>query len=341
VGIPLLLKDFTLDMPAPTVAALAYDPATFPASSEMVFTASTATSPEKAAIRALTEVAQLAGDFSTNACYEPSGLPKFGNKHEAQWLEAGRAVPLGQLPDISAPDLLDELNALAGAMRRKNVQFYSVDMTHPDLKIPVQYAIAPGLDFYQREARDGLGLFIGRRLAEEATSEMARKGLDTLARLMPESTFLHFFRGLLLLRTGHVQHASEQFATATALQETPEREGLVAYYSAYSRVLLEDWSGALPWLDRAIAVSPASSEAWSLRGICRFRLKEYASAAENFKAALRRNKGSVPDMANLGACYMELGDNEQARACLVTALTLEPDLMPARQRLDALSRAHS
>ncbi len=167
-GIQLLLKDFTLDMPVPTVAALALDPASFPASSEIVFTAGTATSAEKAAIRALTEVAQLAGDFSTNSCYEPSGLPKFGNRHECQWLENGRRIPMVQLPNLSAPDLLDEVQALASALRRKDFQVYSLDMTHPNLKIPAQYTIVPGLDFLQRESRDGLGLFIGRRLAEEA-----------------------------------------------------------------------------------------------------------------------------------------------------------------------------
>jgi len=94
----------------------------------------------------------------------------------------------------------------------------------------------------------------------------------------------------------------------------------------------------MPWLDRSIAVFPASGDAWSLRGICRFRMGEYASAAENFKAALRRNKGSVPDLANLGACYMEMGDTEQARACLAAALSIDPDLDPARQRLDELSK---
>ena len=37
-GIRLVLKDFSLDMPLPTVAALAWDPATFPDRSEIVFT---------------------------------------------------------------------------------------------------------------------------------------------------------------------------------------------------------------------------------------------------------------------------------------------------------------
>ncbi|MDE6735787.1 MAG: YcaO-like family protein, partial [Desulfovibrio sp.] len=56
-GIRLVLKDLSLGMPLPTVGALAWDPATFPERSEIVFTAGTASSPAKAAIRAVTEVA--------------------------------------------------------------------------------------------------------------------------------------------------------------------------------------------------------------------------------------------------------------------------------------------
>mgnify|MGYP002416895089 CR=1 FL=1 len=41
-GIHIVLKDFSLGMPLPTVGAVAWDPATFPARSEIVFTAGTA-----------------------------------------------------------------------------------------------------------------------------------------------------------------------------------------------------------------------------------------------------------------------------------------------------------
>ena len=336
-NIQVLLKDFSLDMPLATVAVLAVDPSSFPAQSEIVFTAGTATSPVKAAIHALTEAAQLGGDFCTKSCYESLALPKYGNQHEARWLEDGPAVALTELPDTSAPDMLDELLACAAALTRRNVPLYSLDLTHPDLGIPVHYTLAPGLDFLQRDTQDGIGLFIGRRLAEEAPLDMARRGLDMLGRLVPDSPYLQFFRGILSLRSGDARSAGEQFAVAGSLQKNPEREALASYYGAYSHVLREDWSGALPWLDRAIAVAPAMSEPWSLRGICRFRLNDYPAAAENFKAALRRNKGSAPDLANLGASFMEMGDHEQAGACLAAALSMDPGMIPAKQRLERLT----
>ncbi|HFB83955.1 MAG TPA: hypothetical protein ENJ72_04115, partial [Thermodesulfatator sp.] len=77
LGIKVWLKDFTLGLGIPSVGALAIDPSTYPHRSEIVYTAGTATSPERALIRALTEVAQLAGDFDTDGKYAESGLPKF------------------------------------------------------------------------------------------------------------------------------------------------------------------------------------------------------------------------------------------------------------------------
>src|SRR5204862_297091 len=74
-GIDVHLRDFSLDTGMPTVAALAYDPATFPQDSEIVFAAGTTTDPTKSLIRALTEVAQLAGDFHKRTSYRPT-LPK-------------------------------------------------------------------------------------------------------------------------------------------------------------------------------------------------------------------------------------------------------------------------
>jgi len=77
LGIKLWIRDMTFGMPAPTVAAMALDPSTFPHRSEIVYASGTGTSPERSLIRTLTEIAQLAGDFDTEGKYMESGLPKF------------------------------------------------------------------------------------------------------------------------------------------------------------------------------------------------------------------------------------------------------------------------
>ena len=113
-GIVVHLRDFSLDTGIPTVAALAYDPSTFPEDSEIVFAAGTTTDPTKSLIRALTEVAQLAGDFHRRTSYRPT-LPKYETLEEAAYLMApGPLKPLDSLPNLSRPNLKDEIRPLPG-----------------------------------------------------------------------------------------------------------------------------------------------------------------------------------------------------------------------------------
>ena len=88
--------------------ALVMDPATFPAASEIVFTAGTASSPQKAAIRALTEIAQLGGDFETGSNYEASGLPKFTRPEQFAWLTSGPMVSIHDLPSVADSDIASQ-----------------------------------------------------------------------------------------------------------------------------------------------------------------------------------------------------------------------------------------
>jgi ribosomal protein S12 methylthiotransferase accessory factor len=87
-GIRLFLRDFSLDTGIPSVGVLAYDPGTYPESSEIVFTAGTTSDPEKSLCRALTEIAQLAGDFENRTSYRPT-LPKYASLDEAHYLMDG------------------------------------------------------------------------------------------------------------------------------------------------------------------------------------------------------------------------------------------------------------
>jgi ribosomal protein S12 methylthiotransferase accessory factor len=80
------MNDISSDTGIPSVSVLAYDPSTFPQMSEIVWTAGTTPNPHKALIRALTEVAQLAGDFMTRSNYVASGLPKVKSLEEADFV---------------------------------------------------------------------------------------------------------------------------------------------------------------------------------------------------------------------------------------------------------------
>ena len=101
-GVRLFMCDFSLDTGIPSVGVLAYDPSTFPERSEIVWTAGTTPDPEKALSRALTEVAQLAGDFNTGSNYVASGLPKFKTLEEADFVTHPHSeIDIPELPEQS------------------------------------------------------------------------------------------------------------------------------------------------------------------------------------------------------------------------------------------------
>ncbi len=341
-GIEVLLKDFSLSMPIPTVAALAFDPANFPQCSEIVFTAGTASSPAKAAIRALTEVAQLAGDFNTRACYEASGLPKFSRLADCEHLREGALVPLSSLPCLASDDIFTELQSLALRLHDQGYSLYAVSTTNPDTRVPSHYSFVPGFHFRERDANPSLGLFVGRLISEQESPDMAEKAQDLLEVIYPMAHFAPFFRGMIALRTGRHDAARAFFARAEELQRDAESQSLAAFYHAYTYTLNGEWEHALPGLDRAVALSPDMKEYRNLRGVCLFKMCRYAQAADEFQDILTRlDKGSVMDIQNLGLCYKKLGNLPLARHYLSAALELDPALGTAKEHLAELDGAHA
>lgn len=333
-GIQLILKDISLGMPLPTVAALAWDPATFPDRSEIVFTAGTASSPAKAAIRAVTEVAQLGGDFCTGACYEASGLPKFTDLAQIRWLLEGPTIPLHALPSVEAHDIREELLAAIDGLAPLEV--YAVETTHPALGIPAHYTIVPGLQFRERDRNQSLGLFVGRKLAETCDERTAAHGLAALAEMCPGAHFLPFFQGILALRRAAPEQALEHFLTALPLQPDADSAGLAAFYAGHTQTLRGRWAEAVPLLEQAVRFCPDMKEYGNLLGVSLYKTGQYAEAAAAFEAVLRLDKGSAMDRANLGVCHKFLGRLPEARRELRAALELDPSLDFARAHLEEL-----
>ena len=335
-GILLILKDFSLGLPVPTVAALAFDPKTFPALSEIVYTAGTAASPVKAAVRAVTEVAQLAGDFETARVYEASGLRKFTEPGQFEWLARGPVVDLDTLPSVEDANIRVEVARLADGLLAQDYTLYTVETTRPDLAVPANYNLVPGFDFRERTANRSLGLFVGRKLAEEAPDEEALAGLAVLAELAPEAYYLPFFQALLALRLGDIPGAAELFSQAEPVQPGAGERALCAFYQAYALSQEGLWDATMPHLDRAIGLDAEVKEYFNLRGVGRFKAGQYALAKEDFHAVLALDSGSAPDLANLGLCHKFLGEQADALECLAAALELDASLEYARKHLDEL-----
>ncbi len=337
-GILLVLKDFSLGQPVPTVGALAFDPQTFPAKSEIVYTAGTASSPVKAAVRAVTEIAQLAGDFETGRVYEASGLRKFTDPGQFGWLLAGPVVDLESLPDVEDANIRVELLRLAEGLAAQDRSLYSVDTTRADIETPANYNLVPGFDFRERTVHRSLGLFVGRKLAEEAEVEEAEAGLAVLAEVAPDAYYLPFFQALVALRTGELGLAAQRFAQAEPLQPGQGERALCAFYQAYALTQDSRWAECVPHLDRAIGLDAEVKEYFNLRGVARFKAGIYELAKDDFRAVLALDSGSAPDLANLGLCHKFLGQANEALECLEAALGLDSSLEYARTHLEELVR---
>lgn len=336
-GIVVVMKDFSQDMPVPTIAAIAWDPATFPTHSEIVYTAGTASSPVKAAIRALTEVAQLAGDFETGACYEASGLPKYSKLEELGWLLDGPEVALSMLPSVEQGDIYEELMALARGLDDQGFRLFSIQTTNPELNVSANYSLVPGFQFRERDKNASLGLFVGRILSEECDAETAMAGLATLETIYPDAHFIPFFKGMLALRAEAFDLACTLFEEAEPLQPETDAQGLAAFYCGYCHTLKEDWQAALPGLNRAVALCPEMKEYFNFRGVTHYKLGMYAEAAGDFRTLIKDlDKGSAIDLANLGLCCKFLGQTEEAEEYLTAALEIDPSIEFARTHLDEL-----
>lgn len=338
-GIKLILKDFSFGYPVPTVGAIAWDPKTFPALSEIVFTAGTAASPLKAAVRAITEVAQLAGDFETSRVYEASGLPKFTNLADAKWLEEGEVVALDTLPTVEDDNIYNELMTLAKGLDVKGTPLYSVDTRHPDLMVTANYNFVPGFDFRERTPNRSIGLFVGRILAEDTEIGDALDGLEVIQEVYPDSYFLPFFKGLLAMRMGDVPEAVDQFATAEPLQPADAERALAAFYQGHALSMLEQWEEAVEPLSRAIDLDKECMEFYNLRGVAHFKGQRYEAAAEDFQAAITIDSGIPQALANLGLCHKFMGNVSEASDYLKAALDLDPELDYARAHLEELKQS--
>lgn len=333
-NVNLVLKDFSLGMPLPTVGAIAWDPATFPERSEIVFTAGTASSPAKAAIRAVTEVAQLGGDFCTGACYEASGLPKFTNLDDIAWLLKGDTIQLDDLPSALSDDIRQEL--LTGVNGLAPINVYAVETTNKDVGVPAHYTIAPGLSFRERDRNQSVGLFVGRKVSEEQDVPTARRSLETIASVYPVAHFLPFFAGMLSMREQRYDDACDLFVQSIDRQPENDSRALAAFYAGYTAVLTQKWEKAEPLLQMAADLCPGMKEYFSYLGVACFKQKKYEKARDAFRSVIALDKGSAIDLANLGMCEKMLGDAESAREHLEGAVEIDPGIEFARKALDEL-----
>jgi ribosomal protein S12 methylthiotransferase accessory factor len=337
-GISLFISDFTLDMGIPSIGVLAYDPASFPDSSEIVWTAGTTPSPEKALSRALTEVAQLAGDFNTSANYVASGLPKFRRIDEARTItDPGRRVDLHRLPDISHANIRVEIENCVQAIAQRGWEVLLIETTHPRLQIPAYYAIIPGAHFRERSRSTSVAMFAARHIAHRLPPAEAIPALEAIDARLPGKYYLQFYLGLSRLNSGEAESALPHFRRA--LELNPDASETPSIYS-YMGVALKEtgrFAEALDWLNQGAALDPERTDIHNLMGFCHFKRGEHEQAVAAFRRVIDLDPASAIDYANLGVNLEALGEPQKAIECYRMALTLDPEIEFARRHLARLS----
>jgi len=339
IGVKLFLTDFSLDTGIPSVGALAYDPSTFPEKSEIIWTAGTTPDPQKALSRALTEVAQLAGDFNSSSNYVASGLPKFIDLAEADFvIHPGSTVSISELPDLSHENIKIEVENCISALSRVGMDVILINNTHQKLEIPAFYTIIPGAHFRERAAGTSVAMFSAKLIAESGDTEWACNELIQMDRLIPDKYFIKFFLGLSRLSANEPSEAFKYLERALALE--PKREDIPSIYSYMGVCLrdLEQYKEALKILEKGIQHDNERTDIHNLMGFCYFKLKEHEKAIECFREVLKLDPTSAIDYANIASNYREMGDINEAINYYQLALELDPTIDFVRENLMKLQK---
>ncbi len=337
-GIELYLNDFSLDTGICTVGALAVDPSTFPEKSEIVYTAGTTPDAEKAVIRAITEVAQLAGDFNSHSNYVASGLPKPLAMTEVEHVtNPGMHTTIEAMNDLSDPNIKVEVENCIAALKAINLDVFMIDVRLPELDIPALYTIIPGAHFRERSMIKSVGLFAAKLIVELMNDpEVIEQKLETISEILPDAYYIAFYRGRNLFNLGSFDEALTYFSTA--LQHNPQEEDLPYIYSYLGNCLvkLERYDEAIAALKTGCEHDDERPDLHNLLGVCYFKKQQYSSAIPCFKRAVDLNPTSAMDYANLGVNYAKIDKNAEAIQFFTLALTLDPSLDFAREYMDRL-----
>ena len=339
-GVELFITDFSLDTGIPSVGVLAYDPATFPEKSEIVWTAGTTPDPQKALSRALTEVAQLAGDFNTSSNYVASGLPKFNSLEAADFvIQPESEINITQLPNLSNDNIRIEVENCISALSRIGMEVIVVNTMHPKLEIPAFYTIIPGAHFRERAVSTSVGMFSAKIIAGSDHAEWAIAELKKMDEIMPRKYYIKFFLGSCYLSLNESGKALKYFEEALALD--PKEQDIPSIYSYIGLTLkdLERHREAITILEKAEAYDNERTDIYNLMGYCFFKLKEHEKAIQCFRRVLQLDPSSAIDYANIASNYRDMGENEKAVEYYKFALELDPSIDFARENIKRLEKS--
>jgi ribosomal protein S12 methylthiotransferase accessory factor len=282
-------------------------------------------------------VAQLAGDFNTNANYVASGLPKFRHVEEAEFItHAETTIDITALPDLSNDNIRVEVENCISALSPIGMEVIVINTMDPRLEIPAFYTIIPGAHFRERAANTSVGMFSAKLIAEGGVPGWAITELNKIDKLMPGKYYVKFFLGTSHLVINEQAQALKHFEEALTLN--PNKEDIPSIYS-YMGVCLKDlaqYKEAISTLEKGEKHDSERTDIHNLMGYCYFKLKEHEKAIQCFRKVLQLDPSSAIDYANIASNYRDMGDKDNAIRYYQFALALDPSIDFAKENLEAL-----
>ena len=338
-GIKVYASDFSLESGISTVGILAWDPVTFGKTSEIIWTAGTSPDPEKAMSRALTETAQLAGDFNSGSNYVASGLPKFTDISDARFItHPEKMVDIGSLPNLSDKNIKIEVNNLIHVLELQGYQIFALDIMHDKLEIPAFYTIIPGAHFRERAVASNVGMFSARLITENFAPAQALSKLDELEKALPNQYYTSFYKGLMLNAMNDLDNAVTEFKTA--LERDPVKLNMADIYSHMGACQkdLAQYEQSIETCEQGLKIDEQRPDMCNTMGFCYFMQKEYEKAITCFKNAIEIDPSLAINYANIGSNYRELGKIKLAIQYYETALKIDPSITFAKDNIEKLSQ---
>ena len=289
--------------------------------------------------RALTEVAQLAGDFNTGSNYVASGLPKFTDIKAAEYItHPDTMVDAADLPDLSANNMKVEVESLIQILADKGFHLLSIRTTHEGLDIPAYYTIMPGAHFRERADEASVGMFAARLITENSHPILAIGELDELESLLPGKYYTSFYKGLMLSALEETEDAIAQFQAA--LDRDPARRNLPDICSHMAAAQKDSGllDQALETCQTGLDADPQRPDILNTAGACCFMKKDFKTAITYFEKALDVDPSQAINYANMGSCYRELGEPAVAVKFYEMALKIDPTIEFARDNIKKLKQ---
>ena len=168
--------------------------------------------------------------------------------------------------------------------------------------------------------------------------DQALKAFSSCELIYNKQYYFHFYKGLCYFGKGDYNGAIEEFSDALRLKPNKEDMIRILIYKGTCFNNIGNYEQAVVALEKAGEKAGRVKEIYNTLGFSYFQLKNYDKSIENLTTAVEIDPYSALDYASLGSNYREKGAFDMAIVMYEKALTLDPDMILARENLERLKK---